>query len=121
DSVILEFGDIAKDAEIYFTDSGQQAITTSLLTMNQQLTGSPNHSAKPVFVFEHSYYEIDLFLDKVAALRAFDKKTATIFFTDILCIKNIKLAELPNAKVMVIDITNCPVLDNPQLKQLIYD
>lgn len=111
-----------KNIGIYFTDSGQQAITASLLAMDMQLLAEKKHKDlcnQSVFMVDHSYYELGEFLKKVGGLRNFNPKTAKIIFIDVTQVTSLDLKAFPQMQTVVIDITNNPYLNNKKLNTLI--
>lgn len=107
---------------IYFTDSGQQAITTSLLAMNAQFFGSEDKkdsTDNTIYLFANSYFEINSFFDKTKTLITLKKETAKIAFIDLTQVDKLTVESFPKLKAVVIDTTNNPNLDNTTLKELI--
>ena len=111
---------------LFFTDSGQQAITAALLTLSIELHG-PGADGKTydadIYLFQKSYYEVAEFIkdckkDKLA-LEIHRIECAKIIFSDISQIENLNLEQCTAMRALVIDITNYPLLDKPNIKEVI--
>lgn len=109
--------------DVYFTDSGQQAIVAALLEMDMYLHTINKAAESNIYLFGDTYYEVEEFLKKVDGLQTFSEKNSTIVFTDITCtdkfIDKFVAKKFPKIEAVIIDITNNPDLDNPILKQQI--
>lgn len=110
--------------QVYFTDSGQQAITTTLLAMDYQLFLDEAHTGRGqpnIYNFNESYFELDLFLKDVGGLKNTNKATSTIAFIDITQLSELDFDEFDSMRALVIDITRQVDLDNEALKKIIAD
>lgn len=111
---------------LFFTDSGQQAITAALLTLSIELHGPARDGRTydaDIFLFNKSYYEVAEFIKDCKAdhlkLEIHRIEHAKIIFSDISQIENIELDKCTAMKALVIDITNYPLLDKPEVKDII--
>jgi len=112
--------------QLFFTDSGQQAIATTLLTLSIELHG-PAADEKTysgdVFLFGKSYYEVGEFLKDCnqgeLQLQIRDANHAKIIFIDISQLHDLSIETCPAMKALVIDMTHHPLLDQQQLKDMI--
>lgn len=114
--------------EVYFADSGQQAIVASVLAMDLHFYpegGSHDHS---LYTFEESYYEFEGFLEKSGGLRiprrgkggaTTQKNIATIAFVDVTRVDLVNLDEMSHLRALVIDISRNPDLNNTELQATI--
>ena len=121
---VLEKTKSKNDVDIYFTDNGQQAITMSLVIMNDYLAGESTKkhiTDGRVYVFDESYYELESFLSKVGNFQTRDKRTAKILFIDVMQLSVLKLLDFPNIESVVIDTTNQPNMSDTMLLKLIEE
>ncbi len=116
----------SEQLELYFTDSGQQAITTTLLTLSTMLHG-PAADGKyydaDVHLFGDTYYEVGSFFDDVKKeggikeMRVIEK--AKIVMADVTQLHQLPLEKCHAMKALVIDITHNPDYSNEQLRMLV--
>ncbi len=104
---------VAEDTmSLYFTDNGQQSLSTSLLIIDQHMAGHGRTTTdRRVYIFDDSYYELVEFIDKVAGLRTHDRATARILCIDITKLTALDFADLsvfPRLEAVVIDMTIQP-------------
>ncbi len=121
---LSNFGLDSQQVTVYFTDSGQQAIATSLLAMDHQLSLTKAHATtglNNIYNFNESYYELGLFLEDVGGLQNTNKATSTIAFIDVIQLNDLKFEQFPQLKALVIDLTRQPELNDPQLKQIVAE
>jgi len=112
--------------QLFFTDSGQQAITTSLLTLSIMLHGPAADGCRydsDIYLFKNSYFEVAEFIrdckkDKFM-LEMHELKNAKIVFIDISQIDKLELGVCNAMKALVIDITHHPLFDQAALRQII--
>lgn len=119
---VMQALDVRTEVDIYFTDSGQQAITMSLLIMDDYLAGeskNKHRSDRAIFVFNESYYELELFFNKIKQYQTKTNKFAKILFIDVVQLPNLKLTEFENLESVVIDITYQPNMSNQHLQDRI--
>lgn len=125
--------------DVFFCDSGQQAIITSLLVMEHNFLAAPHdatqttrsgrlvkaHSDATVYIYDQCYYEVHAFFDKVKDMLTTRRERAKILFIDVISLSkmNIKaeadLQSFPQLKAVVIDMTNKPSIENLILSQTI--
>ena len=112
--------------QLFFTDSGQQAITTTLLTLSIMLHGpaADGHIyGGDIYLFGSSYYEVAEFLNdcnkEKIALEIDTLHHAKIVFVDISQLVELPLGHCTAMKALVIDITHHPLFDQATLKQVI--
>ncbi len=145
--LMQEFGLSSDAINIFFADSGQQAINLGFTTLHWQLSLSgrldsvedassksnrrikpkprsdgtvPYDTEKPhIFLFENSYFEVGNFLEEAIQYRTREKEKAKIAFVDITELTSFKLEEFPNMTGMLIDITHNPNYHSQQLQDLI--
>lgn len=112
---------------LFFTDSGQQAITTSLLTLSIMLHGAGKNGKSydnDIYLFGDSYYEIAEFITDSwqDGLRLETKKRhqAKIILVDISqisrFIRKFHADYYPAMKAVVIDMTHHPLFDQEELR-----
>lgn len=115
---------------LFFTDSGQQAITSALLTLSIMLHGpaADGHVYdSDIHLFGNTYYEIAEFIKDCKAdklkLEMKELECAKIIFVDIsqinLLIEKLNSRDCPAMKALVIDMTHHPLFDQIRLRQLI--
>lgn len=114
-----------KRLHVFFADSGQQAITTTLLILSIMLHGPAANGVsydQDIHLFAHSYYEVAAFIkDCKKAKLDLEMKSierAKIIFIDVAQLEHINLSQCLAMKALVIDTTNYPLLDQ-QLKHII--
>lgn len=146
--LMQEFGLSSDAINLFFADSGQQAINLGFTTLHWQLSLSkkldpgeevvskksnrpikpqprsdgtvPYDTEKPhIFLFENSYFEVGHFLEEAMKYRTREKEKAKIVFVDITELASFKLEEFPNMTGVLIDITHNPNYHSPQLQDLI--
>ena len=114
-----------EQVNVFFTDSGQQAITTSLLVMSGMHHGELSDGKKidhDVFLFDESYFEVKSFMEDIDfSLRCKTKHNAKILFIDFTKLNNLIFDEFKSLKTIIIDITHFPSLDNDLLKKVIVE
>lgn len=116
----------SEQLQLFFTDSGQQAITTALLTLSIMLHGpaADGHSYDgDIYLFGSSYYEVAEFIkdckkDKLT-LEMHSLNHAKIVFVDISQIDQLNLKHCTAMKALVIDTTHHPLFDQVALRQII--
>ena len=115
-----------QQCSLYFTDSGQQAIVTTLLTMplilSEQARDKKTYDNE-LYLFDSAYYEIPEFLHDIknegAIKETKNKANARIVFSDISRLDQFPENEFPNMDVLIIDMTNNPYLNQERLQKLI--
>ena len=114
-----------EQVDVFFTDSGQQAITTSLLVMSGLLHGELADGKKTdhdVFLFDESYFEVKSFMEDVdSSLICKTKSLAKILFIDFTQVNKLVFDEFKSLKSIVIDLTHFPSLDDDLLKKIITE
>lgn len=122
DYVARSFGLDEGQVGVYFADSGQQAITASILAMDMELVETEvqsDYCDHTVFVHDKSYFELVSFLDEVDTLKTENKKSAKIVFVDITALGDVKLEQFPKLSALVIDITNYSDVNQAKLRATI--
>ena len=113
--------------QLFFTDSGQQAITTALLTLSIMLHGPAADGRSydnDIHLFGDSYFEVAEFVkdckkDRVS-LEMSDLRKAKIVFIDISQLEKLNLTLCLAMQALVIDTTHHPLFDQALLKQVIH-
>lgn len=112
--------------KLFFTDSGQQAITTSLLVLSLMLHGpAANNKAydSNVHLFGKAYFEIASFLDDIKKENCISEmpylKKASIVFVDVSQLDQLPLNECKAMKALVIDTTHYPDYDQEKIRHVI--
>lgn len=116
----------SNDLHLFFTDSGQQAITTALLTLSIELHGPAADGRSydtDIHLFGKTYYEVAEFIkdckkDKLQ-LEMHTLSHAKIVFIDSSQLHLLRLTECRAMRALVIDITHHPLFDNDRLKDVI--
>ena len=116
----------ADRVQLFFTDSGQQAITTTLLTLSIALHGPAADGRTydgDIYLFGNGYYEVAEFIkdckkDKLA-LQIHLLQHAKIVFVDISQLDQLPLEKCRAMQALVIDTTHHPLFDNAMLRQVI--
>ena len=114
----------AENIDVFFVDSGQQAMTVSLFTMAMKVAqhAKQGELKRQVYVYPKCYYELNEFLEKDLSLDMCRAPTdASIIFVDITELSMLDL--LPKkggkAQVVIIDVTHNPSMHNPALKEIV--
>jgi hypothetical protein len=108
--------------DIFYADSGQQAITASLLAMDMELVETEiqaDYCDHSVYVHDESYFELITFLKEVDSLKCNRSKLAKIAFFDLTAIHEFEIKSFPKLKALIIDITHCPDVNSKKLKELV--
>lgn len=111
-----------ENTDIYYADSGQQAIIANLLAMDMQLIQDRNKEGKDentIYLFERSYYEIDLFLQTTNLSTTKIQKDAHTVLVDIRDIDKFIVDDFSQLKTVTIDITHNVCLTNTKLIKLV--
>jgi hypothetical protein len=106
--------------EVFFHDGGQQAIISSILAMDLQFHEKGSYlSDGNIYIYNKSYYELNLFFDKVAGTVVDNKEKAKVAFIDVTQLHELDLEELPHVESVIIDITHNPTMQSDKLKETI--
>ncbi len=108
---------------LYFTDSGQQAITTSLLSL-LTITHGPTpydvNADASIYLFRDSYYEVPEFLKDCKKdglnVRTKSLQQARIVFTDVTQLEHFDCKKCNNMQALVVDMTHHPMLSKAEIK-----
>jgi len=109
--------------DIYFADSGQQAITTSLMVLSQMLHGqSPigKRFDKDIHLFGSSYFEVADFMEDARKggvdLIQYRLNESKIVFVDVSQLDQLDIDDCDDMQALVIDTTHHPLYDKSLLK-----
>ncbi len=112
--------------QLFFTDSGQQAITTTLLTLSLMLHGPAADGRSydsDIHLFGKSYFEVAEFVKDCkkdhVSLEMPDLNKAKIVFVDISQLDQLDLTQCIAMHALVIDTTHHPLFDQALLKQVL--
>ncbi len=112
--------------KLWFTDSGQQAITSALLTLSVAFHGAAadgKYYDSDVHLFGQTYYEVAEFIKDCKksnlSLEMTNIKHAKIIFIDVSQINQLPRADCKAMKALVIDITHHPLIDKDDLRHII--
>lgn len=109
-----------QNIHVFFSDSGQQAFTTSLLVMIMHL--AQNNLPEALFIHKKCYYELSMSIkDDLEKPLCKDITQAKMVFIDITGL-NDQLSNVEtytNAEVVIIDITHDPSLINTTIQTLV--
>ena len=118
-----KLGFTANNMEVYYTDSGQQAIITALIAMELQFYGKPKEegglSDRNIYAFSNSYYELDKFFNDIGGIDTNNKNAATVAFIDVTQLDQLNIDEFPNLKAVVIDVTHNTNFTDDKISQTI--
>lgn len=106
--------------DIYFTDSGQQAIVTTLLALDLELLLSQEQENRVdacFYNFGNSYFEVTSFIDDIG-WQLTTKANATLTFVDLTNLKEFSFNNFENLKSLVIDVTHQPLFTD-ELKLIV--
>lgn len=115
---------LANSPSVYFTDSGQQAMTNSLYVMSMYLTQNhdPAQLSESVYIDHKCYYELSKFLTEDLKIEvAAAPENARMLFLDITGLSRYikQPSYFSNASVVILDITHDPTLSAIGLKSFI--
>ena len=111
-----------ENIDIYFTDSGQQAIVTTLLAFDLELLLSKKQNNRVDANFYHfgnSYFEVTSFIDDIG-WKLTTKSNATLTFIDITKLNQFSLKHFKQLKYLVVDVTHQPLFTN-ELKSMVAE
>lgn len=116
---------VSKDnTHVFFTDNGEQALTISTLCMHAELVQNNqiNELSNKIYVYKKSYFELNNNLEKNMNLKLCkEAKNAKLIHVDIreIDIFSNQIPLFTQAKVVIIDSTHNPCLDEPTLKNTV--
>lgn len=119
--VVKNFEVKASNIDVYFTDSGQQAIVLTLLALdlNLLLSGVQKSQVGANFYnFGNNYFEVTSFIKDIGWSLAANKNKATLTLIDITKLDEFLFNEFNNLMFIVVDVTHQPLFTD-KLKQVI--
>lgn len=105
------YGGGASSAHVYFTDGGEQALTTSILAMDSQCVGKRTNDAS-TFLQSSVYYELPSFMKEMPNLRTFNLPNASILVTDVTRMDVNEIEKANQLQCIIIDVTNNPFVNH---------
>lgn len=109
-----------KQLNLFFTDSGQQAINLPMLSYGHIYKNSENDKAC-VQLLGTTYFEISSFFDDIkkdnVPTKTDNNDKTKVLVLDISQIDSLKIKDYPNLAVCLIDLTHFPDVNNPILKE----
>lgn len=96
---------------VYFTDSGQQAIVSTLLALDLELLLNKKQNSRiegSFYNFGNSYFEVTSFIDDIG-WKLTTKSNATLTFLDISNLDQFSFTHFKCLKFLVIDVTHQPL------------